>query len=72
MGANKSLEGMCIANKNINSLVIDRLSDRIDEDNVPVVYLYCNFQAQKSQVTAHARHSPQSSSGWVEIYFSGD
>ena len=54
MGANKSLEEMCIANKNISSLVIDRLSDRIDEDTVSVVYLYRNFQAQKSQVTAHS------------------
>jgi len=33
--------------------VIDRLSDEIDGDDVSVIYLYCNFQTQKSQVTAH-------------------
>ena len=44
---------MCIANKNISSLVIDRLSDAADGDTAPVVYLYCDFQTQKSQVTAH-------------------
>ena len=53
VGVNKFLKGMCIANKNISSLVIDRLSDGIDGDNISVVYLYCNFQTQKSQFTAH-------------------
>ena len=33
--------------------MIDRLSDRADGDNLPVVYLYCNFQTQKLQFTAH-------------------
>lgn len=41
-----------MSDKNISSLVIDRLSDGIGGDNVSVVYLYCNFQAQKSQSPA--------------------
>jgi len=53
VGVNKSLKGMCIANKNISSLVIDRLSCRIDGDSALVVYHYCNFQTEKSHVTAH-------------------
>ena len=43
---------MYIAYKNISSLVIDRLSSRIDADSVLVVYHYCNFQTEKSHVTA--------------------
>ena len=43
---------MGIANKNISSLVIDRLSEEINSHHVSVIYFYCNFQAQKSQVTA--------------------
>ena len=50
VGVNKSLEGMCIA-KNTSSLVIDRLSDGTSEGSVSVVYLYCDFRTQKSQVT---------------------
>jgi len=49
---NKSLEGMPIAN-NISSLVIDKLSNGIDGGGVSIIYLYCNFQTQKSQLTAH-------------------
>jgi len=33
--------------------VIDRLSEGIGRDSVSVVYLYCSFQTQKSQATAH-------------------
>ena len=44
---------MCIANENISSLVIDKLSDGIDGDSVSVVFLYCSFQAQKSEFTTH-------------------
>ena len=44
---------MCITNQNISSLVIDRLSDGVYGDNISVAYLYCNFQTQKSQFTAH-------------------
>jgi len=33
--------------------VIDRLSGGIDGDSALVIYFYCNFQTQKSQVTAH-------------------
>ena len=47
------LEGMPIANKNISSLVIDRLSSGIYGDSASVIYLYCNFQTQKLQRTAH-------------------
>ena len=50
---NKSLKGMCIANNNISSLVIDKLSSRINADRILVVYYYCNFQTEKSHVTAH-------------------
>ena len=32
--------------------MIDRLSNGIDADSASVIYLYCNFQTQKSQVTA--------------------
>ena len=42
---------MCIA-KDTSSLVIDRLSDGTSEGSVSVVYLYCDFRTQKSQVTA--------------------
>jgi len=44
---------MSIADKNISSLVIDRLSGRVNGDSALVIYLYCNFQTQKSQLTAH-------------------
>ena len=44
---------MCIANKNTSSLVIDRLSDATIRGSVSTVYFYCDFQAQKSQATAH-------------------
>jgi len=44
---------MWIANRNISSLVIHRLSAGIDGDSVSVLYLYFNFQTQKSQVAAH-------------------
>jgi len=44
---------MCIANRNISSLVIDGLSGGSDGDSTLVIYFYCNFQTQKSQVTAH-------------------
>ena len=50
---NKPLEGMFIAKRNISSLLIERLSNEIDEGSASVIYLYCNFQTQKSQVTAH-------------------
>jgi len=53
VGVNKSLEGACITDKNISSLVIDRLSDGIDGESAFVIYLYCNFQNETSQVTAH-------------------
>ena len=53
VGVKKFREGICIANKNISSLVIDRLSDAAGEGNVSVIYLYCDFQTQKSEVTAH-------------------
>ena len=53
VGVKKSGGRVSIANKNISSLVIDRLFDRVDGDGVHVVYLYCNFQTQKSQVTAY-------------------
>jgi len=42
---------MYITNNDISSLVIDRLSNRIDGEGVSVAYHYCNFQTQKSQVT---------------------
>jgi len=44
---------MSIADKNISSLVIDRLSGWVSGDRALVIYLYCNFQTQKSQLTAH-------------------
>jgi len=47
------LEGTYIADKKISSLVIDRLSDGIDGESAFVIYLYCNFQNETSQVTAH-------------------
>ena len=53
VGVNKSLEGICTANENISSLVIDKLVDGIDGDSVSVVYLYCDFQTQKSRSTAN-------------------
>lgn len=51
VGVSKSLKG-CITN-NASSLVIDRLSDGSDGGIVSVVYLYCNFEAQKSRATVH-------------------
>ena len=33
--------------------MIDRLSSRVDGDCVSVIYLYCNFQTQKSHAAAH-------------------
>ena len=53
VGVKKSGEGICIANNNISSLVIDKLSDATGGASVSVIYLYCDFQAQKSKVTAH-------------------
>jgi len=53
VGVNKSFEGMPVANRNISSLLIDRLSDGVNGHSASVIYLYCNFQTQKSQVTAH-------------------
>jgi len=53
VGVSKSLEGTYTADKKISSLVIDRLSDGIDGESAFVIYLYCNFQNEKSQVTAH-------------------
>ena len=50
---NKSLESMCFSDKIISSMVIDRLSGGVGGDNALVIYLYCNFQTQKSQLTAH-------------------
>ena len=41
-----------IVNKNTSSLMIDKLSSRIGEDRISVIYHYCNFQNRKSQVTA--------------------
>ena len=38
---------------NTSSLVIDRLFDATSGHSISVVYLYCDFQTQKSQVTAH-------------------
>ena len=52
VGVNKSSEEMWIANKNISSLVIDRLSNATSGGSISVAYLYCDFQTQKSQVTA--------------------
>ena len=53
VGVNKSEEDTSITNKNLSSLVIDELSDRMGEEGMSVVYLYCNFQTQQSQVTEH-------------------
>jgi len=53
VGLNKFRKGTCIANKTISSLVIDRLSDAVGGGSVSVIYLYCDFQAQKSEVTAN-------------------
>jgi len=52
VGINKSEEGTSIANKNISSLVIDELSDRMEKEDISVVHFYCNFQNQQSEVTA--------------------
>jgi len=43
---------MCIANKTISSLVIDRLSDATGGGSVSLVYFYCDFHTQKPEVTA--------------------
>ncbi|CUS10047.1 unnamed protein product, partial [Tuber aestivum] len=37
----------------LSSVVIDRLCDRSEGSSVSVAYIYCNFQTQKSQATAH-------------------
>ena len=41
-----------IVNKDTSSLVIDKLSSRIGEDRISVIYHYCNFQNRKSHVAA--------------------